>query len=665
MRLGSSVQSNLTAPAAGSALLLGAVAAYVVLVLTRVGGADLHEFRDSVVYNGIVIAASLFCLARPLVRSDNRLPWTLVGLGLVAWSLGDVYYSVALADLDEIPFPSVADAFYLAFYPLVYAGLALLLRSRLQGARGELWLDSVIAGLTIAALGAALVFGVIVDMTGGDPLTVATNLAYPFADLGLIAVVTVLLAMTGWHVDRAWGCILAGCVVFGVADTAYLYQTAVGTYVEGTIVDTGWVAGIVLVALAPWQPRRAIPAVRLDGFWVFALPTVFGSLALALLVYDHFRTINTVSLVLATSAVAAVIARMAMTFHRNAALLRSSRLDAETDALTGLANRRRLLLDLENRIETGVPTLLLLFDLDGFKSYNDAFGHPAGDSLLHRLAGKLGKAAEPFGRAYRMGGDEFCVIADGDGVDRGPIVVAALRALRDEGEGFQISSAYGAAIIPEEATDLSEALRIADTRLYGNKDSRRASAGRQTREVLLSALNERDANLRGHHSAVARLARAVGERLSLPEADLQELILAAELHDVGKLAIPDSILSKAAPLTEDEWVFVHRHTVIGERILSSAPALARVARVVRSTHERMDGMGYPDGLANEQIPLLSRIVAACDAFRAMTEERPYRPAMSEDDAIAELRRCSGTQFDVDVVQALVEARRELALQLVA
>jgi HD-GYP domain-containing protein (c-di-GMP phosphodiesterase class II) len=183
--------------------------------------------------------------------------------------------------------------------------------------------------------------------------------------------------------------------------------------------------------------------------------------------------------------------------------------------------------------------------------------------------------------------------------------------------------------------------------------------------VLLSVLNECDAGLRGHHSAVARLARAVGERLQLREPDLNDLTMAAELHDVGKLAIPESILAKAGALTEDEWVFVHRHTVIGERILASAPALARISRIVRSTHERLDGMGYPDGLSGEQIPLLSRIVAACDALHAMLEDRPYRPALSEEHAIAELRRCSGTQFDPVVVEAVIEARRELGLPMVA
>ena len=649
----------------GSAGLLIGVVAYVVLLLTGVGGESFGAIRDVGFYNGLLVISALFCLGRPLRHEEARLPWALIGLGLLAWVIGDLYWEFAFADLDEVPFPSVADAFYLTLYPLVYAGLVLLLKSRLEDIRADLWLDGLIAGLSIAGVGAALVFGVFVEATGGNPLTVATNLAYPIADLGLIGVVVVVLGITGWKLDRTWACILVGCAVFGVADTGYLYQTAKGTYVEGTIVDAGWVAGIALIAIAAWQPRRAVIPVRVEGLWAFALPTLFGTLALGTLVYDHFRPINNVALALTTGAVAAVIVRMAMTFRRNTTLLDMSRRDAETDTLTGLANRRRLLADLEARIDAGVPTILLLFDLNGFKSYNDAFGHPAGDSLLHRLAGRLGEASEPYGRAYRMGGDEFCVIAEGNAVDRSAIVVAALRALSDEGEGFQISSAYGAVVLPDEATELSEALRIADTRLYGNKDSRRASAGRQTREVLLSALRERDSSLLGHLSAVARLARVVGERMGLPDEELQELVLAAELHDVGKLAIPDAILSKPGPLTADECAFAHHHTLIGERILLAAPALARIAPTVRSTHERLDGKGYPDGLSGDQIPLLARIISVCDAFYAMTEGRPYSAGMSDEQALAELRRCSGSQFDGAVVDALVEAQRERPFRLVA
>jgi two-component system cell cycle response regulator len=201
--------------------------------------------------------------------------------------------------------------------------------------------------------------------------------------------------------------------------------------------------------------------------------------------------------------------------------------------------------------------------------------------------------------------------------------------------------------------------------MYGNKDSRRASAVKQSKDVLLSVLQERDAGLRGHANGVTQLARAVGARLGVSETDLHDLGLVAELHDVGKLAIPDAILSKSEPLTEDEWPFIYRHTLVGERILSAAPSLSRVAALVRSTHERTDGLGYPDGLSGSEIPLLSRIVAACDAFYAMMEERPYRSAMTSEDAIAELRRSAGTQFDPVVVEALISVYVDAGLELVA
>lgn len=663
MRPGLRVRERPSAPALASLALLAGVAAYTALVFVELGAQS--ELRDLVLYNGLLIASALFCLARPLLRKDGGLPWLLVGLGLSAWVIGDLWWEYAYASLEEVPFPSISDAFYLALYPLVFAGLGLGLRARLREARLDLWLDGFIAALATAAVVAALVFDVVVETEGLDFWAFWTNLAYPSADLGLICLVVVVLAVTGWKLDRVWSCVLAGALVFSFADTAYLYQSALGTYVEGTLTDAGWLAGIALIAVAAWQPRRPVVSVRAEGFLTFALPAFSGSLALSLLVYDHYNRLHTVALVLSTLAVAAVIGRMALTFRRNAALLVASRRDAETDALTGLPNRRRLLADLEARLEGQVPSILVLFDLDGFKAYNDAFGHPAGDALLHRLAAKLGVAAEPFGTAYRMGGDEFCVIADGDGAERSTVVSTSLRALRDESEGFRITSAYGAALLPAEASDLSEALRIADTRLYGNKDSRRASAGRQTREVLLSVLHERDERATGHLSAVARLAGAVGARLGLDDAELKDLALAAELHDVGKLAIPDSILNKPGPLTEDEWVFVHRHTQIGERILGSAPALARIGALVRSTHERLDGLGYPDGLIGDEIPLLARIISACDALYAMTEDRPYRAAIPVAQALSELQRCSGSQFDPLVVDALVAALREHDLQLVA
>ncbi len=228
-------------------------------------------------------------------------------------------------------------------------------------------------------------------------------------------------------------------------------------------------------------------------------------------------------------------------------------------------------------------------------------------------------------------------------------------SLEEQGPGFKITAAYGTVALPDEADGVADALRIVDGRMYDEKDGRRASAGRQSRDVLLRVLYERDARLQGHLSGIVELVRAVGVGVGLSDDELADVTLAAELHEVGKLAIPDSILRKPGPLNDEEWSFVRRHPLIGERILSSAPALAKVSTLVRSTQERIDGMGYPDRLMGEDIPLGSRIIAACAAYVAMTSELPYRAARSPEEAIAELRRCADSQFDADVVEALVTA----------
>jgi two-component system, cell cycle response regulator len=201
--------------------------------------------------------------------------------------------------------------------------------------------------------------------------------------------------------------------------------------------------------------------------------------------------------------------------------------------------------------------------------------------------------------------------------------------------------------------------------LYEAKQSGRRSPSRQSTDVLLQALRERDPDLGSHLHDVGGLTAAVGERLGLEVEELDVLRLAGELHDIGKVAIPDAILSKAGPLDPDEWAIVHQHTLIGERILAAAPALSQVAKLVRSSHEWYDGTGYPEGKKGDEIPLGSRIVAVCDAFDAMIGPRPYRLGMSPEVSLDELRRCAGTQFDpmvVEVFRALHMEERQAVLQ---
>jgi diguanylate cyclase (GGDEF)-like protein/putative nucleotidyltransferase with HDIG domain len=320
------------------------------------------------------------------------------------------------------------------------------------------------------------------------------------------------------------------------------------------------------------------------------------------------------------------------------------------DGLTGLGNKRRLMVALDEAIASGEEWILALFDLDGFKGYNDTFGHPAGDDLLVRLASKLEDATHP-GASFRFGGDEFLILMKTDG-DLEAMLARAASALAETGEGFDISASFGAVLIPTEAGTADDAMRLCDQRLYNEKHNRTERRGRP-QDALLEALNAREGTLEDHSKQVARLAVAVAGRLGLSPPETETLRQAALLHDVGKIGIPDATLSKQGPLTEQEWSLIRRHTVIGERILAASPALTTIAKIVRSTHERIDGTGYPDSLSGDDICIEARIISACDAFSAMTSDRTYRPALSQSDALAELHANAGTQFDPAVVHAML------------
>ena len=629
-----------------------AFAAHVALGL---GGEGLDAFFDNVLYNVLLAIAGAACLARAALLPDERLAWSLMGGGLLAWMGGEIYYSLFLSELETVPIPSPADIGYLALYPASYVALVLLVRSRVPTFSRALWLDGVIAALAAAALAAAVALEPIIDASvQGEVGAIVVNLAYPVGDLVLLALVIAVSALSGWRPGRAWVLLGAGLVAMATADGAYLLQSARGTYVEGTLVDAWWPAAALLVGLAAWAPRAESRAIELEGLRVVLVPVACGILALVLAAAADVSVLGDATTALSLATLFAITLRMALAFRENQRMLTESRRDALTDSLTGLGNRRRLMLDLElalRHAEPEAPRVVALFDLNGFKSYNDSFGHPAGDELLARLGRRLEAAARPLGRAYRLGGDEFCVLVRLADSPPEVVMAATAAALRERGEGFEVAASQGCVVVPIEAKDVSEALQLADRRMYAHKGSGRASAGRQTRDVLLSTLRERQPRLHAHLASVAEFAVAAGRRLGMSSEELDEVARAAELHDVGKIAIPDAVLDKPGPLDAGEWSFMRRHTVIGERILAAAPALVPVARLVRSSHERWDGEGYPDGLVGESRPLGARLVAVCDAFDAMTAERPYRARKSGPDAVAELRRCAGTQFDPAVVAA--------------
>jgi diguanylate cyclase (GGDEF)-like protein len=649
-------------------LLLAACAGWLALYELHVvlaPGLDGGVFFSRFAHDVVLIAAAAVCLARvPFVRGPERLAWALIGGGVLAWSLGEIYYTAVLWTDPDPPIPSPADAGYLLFPPLMLAGAIALLRARARGIPRSVWVDGLTAALGVAALSAAIVFETVLDSVDGRSLATLTSLAYPLFDLLLLGLTVGALASTGWRLDRTWMLLAAGVSTFWLADSLYLVRTAQGVYESGGWFDAGWWAGLALIAAAAWQrapTRERRPSE--ERVRVIAVPLAFGAAGLGLLVYGAIADVNVLAVGLAAASLIAVMTRATLTFGENVAMLRTSRDEALTDALTGLGNRRalgRALDELLPLADPERPLVLALFDLDGFKQYNDTFGHPAGDTLLVRLGGNLSAFLQGRGRAFRMGGDEFCALFQTSGEPSEPMVHGAAAALSEHGDGFSITCSHGAIALPLETTESVEALRIADQRMYANKHAGRTSAGRQSKDVLLRALAERDPHL-GTHAETVALAAATAEALGLPPDVVEQVRHASELHDVGKVAIPDAILGKPGPLTAEEWRFVRRHTLIGERIILAAPALARVATLVRSSHERWDGTGYPDALAGEAIPVGARIVAVADAFAAMIAGRPYRPARTPDEALEELRRAAGTHFDPVVVDAWCAAHAARAL----
>ncbi len=626
------------------------------------GAHALDAVIDDWLLNAVFVMAAASCLLRARRVRAERLAWVLIALGLLFDASGDVYFSLVYGDSSNAS-PTLADAFYLLYYPVVYGAIVLLMRPRMERFSASTWIDGAIAATTAAAVAAALAFDPILgSLIQGGVADAALNLAYPMADLALLAIVVIAFALVGWRPGRVWLLLGLGLGVSSIADTADLYQLANNSYHVGGIVDSLWVLSALLVSLAPWQQEVRRQERRFEATWLLLVPGAFGMIALGVLLYAGFEHVGALGLILAGVAILLVIVRAAWTFRENLRLLETSRHDAVTDSLTGLGNRRLMTAELERALAHGrssAPAMLAVFDLDGFKLYNDRFGHMAGDTLLSLLGHRLELAVAGAGSAFRPGGDEFCVLLSCERREADARIAAAASALAADGDGFSVTASFGRAWIPSEADAPSAALRLADDRMYAQKGGRRGSARQQTHDVLLGVLREREPNLHEHLREVGRLARVVGSNLGMNAEELDELHRAAELHDIGKAAVPDTILNKPGPLEEQEWAFMRRHTLIGERILLAAPALAPAAGTVRSSHERWDGSGYPDRLRGEAIPLAARIVAVCDAFDAITSDRPYAPARTRAQAIDELRAQAGTQFDPTVVEAFLVALKQL------
>jgi diguanylate cyclase (GGDEF)-like protein len=636
---------------AGLALLL---VAYAAVILVPLGSPAVQDLFGRWAYDAIVLGAAAAVLLRGMRLEAERAAWLCLGVGLLLWALGQTYYSVALYYASPAPFPSPADLGFLAFYPAAYLGLALLLRGRI-GRDSSVWVDGLIGALAVAAIVAALVFPPVLEALEGSTLGVVVSLAYPCADLVLLGLVAAALTTAGWRGQRVWLAMAAAFLLFGVSDVVYLSVGGQSTAALN-LASIGWPAAFLIFAAVAWAPASAAEPNRVRSAHTIMAPIVLATAVIGLLALASFHDVGPIAVALGIASLLAVLARLYATNRANRRMIAASREEAVTDLLTGLPNRRSLNARLERDLDADRdhPTVLALFDLNGFKSYNDSFGHTAGDDLLQRLGAALGAAVEPWGDAYRLGGDEFCVLASTEKVKAETIVSAARAALSDRGPGFAIDASSGVVLLPGEAATPAEALRLADRRMYMEKGHRADSALSQTRGVLLGLLREREPDHDHHVDGIAHLVADAGRALGLDAEDLDVLVRAGEMHDIGKVAIPDEILHKAGPLDDAERELMRKHTEIGERVLFAAPALREVGKVVRSTHERWDGSGYPDGLAGEEIPLAARLILICNAYDSMTGSRAYGERLSREEAIAELRRGAGSQFDPELVELMVE-----------
>lgn len=433
----------------------------------------LHAAIGNGVYCAVVLGAGVACLSRASAYGRERNAWILLGLAILAWGAAEVYWAVAIEGNPDAPYPSPADVGYLLFYPLAYIGLGLLVRARTHELNWRLWMDGAIAALGTAALGAAFIFDFVAEKTEGTTIEIVTTLAYPLGDIIMLAMVVGVVALTGWRPGRTWSLLLAGLAALVVADIAFTLQLTEEALPGGSWVEPVYLISAVCLGASVWQPAAAAeitsPEERRREMIV---PTVFASVMIGLFAMQYFSATSGLSTVLWASTMTAVIVRLAMSDRENKRLFEQVR----TDELTGLGNRGRLQVDLPIRFAhatEGKPIMVLLFDLNGFKHYNDTFGHAAGDELLTRIGGALLDGLGDAGIAYRIGGDEFCVLLTCPPERFDAMTREAAKAMTATGPGFEVSASWGAVSVPKEESEAAGALRLADARMYAQKESRR------------------------------------------------------------------------------------------------------------------------------------------------------------------------------------------------
>ncbi|UOY03024.1 putative bifunctional diguanylate cyclase/phosphodiesterase [Blastococcus sp. PRF04-17] len=436
---------------------------------------------DLVLYNAVYVGAALVCLLACRRSRADRVAWAALAAAIVLGLAGNLVYTLAVATLPEEPFPSAADFFYLAYYVPLYVALVALIRTRVTRFHASMWLDGVVGALGAGAVSVAVLLGPALELTEGDIAAVITSMAYPIADVVLLALLVAVGAILGVRRDRTLLLLAAAIAANLLGDIVFLDLATQGIYVEGGPLDLTWLTAMALIAIAAATSREAPRTGETTrvGWRVLAVPLACNMASLVVLGLDAGSRFNPAAAWLAVGCVLAALARVAITF-REVRAFNEVREQALTDELTGLPNRRALFAQTTAVLEGASaqrPAAFLLLDLDGFKEVNDSLGHHAGDHLLRQVGPRLRPALRTGDVLARLGGDEFAVLLPEAGLDEAEALAERLRQLllqpfTVEGIRLHVGVSIGVASAPVPAATVEELLRCADVAMYAAKAGR-------------------------------------------------------------------------------------------------------------------------------------------------------------------------------------------------
>ena len=329
---------------------------------------------------------------------------------------------------------------------------------------------------------------------------------------------------------------------------------------------------------------------------------------------------------------------------------------SHTDQLTGLYNRRFFEEELK-RLDTlrNLPLSLIMVDVNGLKLTNDAFGHEAGDQLLQKVAQVLKEECRADDIIARIGGDEFVILLPK--TDHLQVATLGERLIgatgKEEIKNLPVSASFGWDTKNSQKEDIETVFKRAEDYMYSKKAYKKDSQRQHSLQIILDTLFTKESREREHARRVSEFSVAIGVALGLSEAEVKELKIAGQYHDIGKIALQEDILNKKGKLSDKERKEIKRHPELSYNILSSVNEFGPIAEIVLYHHERWDGKGYPSGLQGKEIPLQSRIIMVADAFDAMTEKRPYRRALNKEEAVLQLKKGAWKQFDGNITEAFI------------